>query len=138
MPVALIVVLAGIGFAEFFVGLWCAVCLGLAYIGGWHGLAQHYRATSPPYGVRHAMATGRIGGVSYNSSLTIHVSAEGFHLAVFPLLKLGAPDLFIPWSTVEKREERHLFGIYTVRLTLGPPTRTMIILSKSVVESVPP
>jgi len=135
LPLPVLIALAVSAFAVFFAGLWCLICFVLAQVGGWSALAERYRATGPPQGIRHAMVRGAVGAVEYNGSLTVSVGAEGFYLSVFRLLKLAHPDLYIPWTAVTAREERKLFRWETVRLSIGEPRLTTITLPKGIIET---
>ena len=125
MPVAAIIILGGVGFVLLFTLLWCGICLLLAHLGGWQVLAQRFRATAPPGGTRHAGVTARIGGVNYKTALTVHSGAQGIHLAVFALLKMGHPDLFIPWSAIEGREQVDFLWAHATRLSVGGTSITL-------------
>jgi len=125
MPVAAIIILGGVGFVLLFTLLWCGICLLLANLGGWQTLTRRYRATAAPIGIRHSGVSARIGGVNYKTALTVHHSADGLHIAVFALLKLGHPDLFIPWHAIEGREDVDFLWVHATRMSVGGTSITL-------------
>ncbi len=117
-----------IGGLALFVGLWCGICLGLAYAGGWQALARVYPDSPRSEGRRFHFCSARVGAwVSYNSSLSVGANAWGVRLAVWPIFRPGHPPLFIPWNEISSGLER-LLGMRLVVLSFAqtPTTRVRI------------
>ena len=121
-------------FPFLFVGMWCGVVLLLSGIGGWGRLAQGFAANRRPNGRRLTTQSGKVGGVNYNSCLTVHVAEDGLYLSVMVLFRLGHPPLFIPWSSIHNRTVRRFLWIETVKFEVGSPTVATLQLSKKVFE----
>ena len=138
VPLPILVALAILGFAIVFSGIWAAVCFVMAAAGGWRALARRYPATRPPGGTLHRMVRGAVGAVEYNGSLNLSLGADGLYLSVIRLLKLGHPDLLIPWEAVTAREDRKLFRFESTRLTIGQPPIARISLPKRIADEWPP
>ena len=96
-----------------FAALWLLVTVLLAEFSGWVRLAESLRATRPPAGRRFSFVSGGIGSrtfpVSYRSCLSLTISETGFFLSLWPIFRgFRAPDLFIPWTAIERVEDRRL------------------------------
>jgi len=117
--------------------LWCAVCLLLSRLGGWHRLARQYATQRQPSGRGFAMQSGWIGIVSYRNCLTVHVAPEGLFLSVMALLSIGHPRLLIPWSAIHEREPRKHLWRTTTRFEVGQPTLARIELAPEILEAAP-
>ena len=117
MLTILIVVLAPLGF----VALWSGVCVLLALLSGWAGLARRYRcAADEPLGAEH-LVTGMLGVVSFRGALTVGVAEDGLDLRVMALFRPGHPPLRIPWDAIQvEGEARRWFLGPVTRLRLGP------------------
>lgn len=97
-------------FLPLFVALWCAICVALSFMGGWHTLAQHYRATQPFSGRRWYLRSASMSPANYGGVLTFGANTEGLFISVLLPFRLGHPPLFIPWSEIESTEQyRQLF-----------------------------
>jgi hypothetical protein len=86
----------------------------LSWIGGWQELARYYRARLPFTGQRFWMKSGGMRwGVAYRSCLNFGSDSSGVYLSVFPLLRIGHPALFVPWSdiSISKHEGWFLGGV---------------------------
>ena len=96
-----------------FATLWLLVTVLLAQLSGWVRLAERLRATRPPIGRHFSFVSGGIGSrtfpVSYRSCLSLTIGEAGFFLSLWPIFRgFRAPDLFIPWSAIERVEDRRL------------------------------
>jgi hypothetical protein len=96
-----------------FAALWLLVTRLLVQLSGWGTLAQSYPARRASTGRRFSFVSGGIGSrafpVSYRSCLTVTIGETGFFLSLWPIFRsFRAPDLFIPWSAVERLEDRKL------------------------------
>jgi hypothetical protein len=88
-------------FLLFFALLWIAISLILSNIGGWNGLANHYRNDRDRTGETFRFRSGSFRyGISYNNCLSVNVSKEGLGLSVLFLFRIGHPPLFIPWRDI--------------------------------------
>ena len=98
----------------------------VSVLGGWHSLAQRYRAVRPAGGKRFAVQSMGVGSgrlpMGYNNCLTVHVSSEGLHLAVLPILPIMHPPLFIPWADVAAVSTYKAFVWTCYRVTLRRST----------------
>ncbi len=90
----------------FFAGMWCLVCWLISRIGGWSRLAARFPAKDRPSGTRFGMQAGRVGHAKYGGCLTLHTSADGLYLSVWPLFRIGHPPLFIPWNAIRNASIR--------------------------------
>ncbi len=99
-------ILAIIGaFVIIFPLFWCLITSLLGKAGGRGRLPRCYASGEKPVtGERHSGLSGMIGGVSYKSVLTLHVTADGFFIGVMALFRVGHPRFFIPWSEVISRK----------------------------------
>lgn len=117
------------GFLGGFPLLWCFVVWMLSHLGGWQRLTRYYAASDRAVmGERCGGVQGMVGGVSYRSTLTLHLSAEGFFMEVMPLFKVGHPRLFIPWTEISARTPRAVLWWKTERLSIGQPVVGTITL----------
>jgi hypothetical protein len=121
-------------FPFFFVGMWCFVSLVLSHTGGWHRLAEKFRAFRPAAGRRYWMQSARMGLVNYNSILTIHVSDEGLHLAVWWMFRLSHPALMIPWSEIRNVVVKKFLWMSWVEADIGEERLVKISLPRKVLE----
>ena len=102
------------GFVLLFVGAWLGTCALLSFMGGWHRLAQKFRAASGIDGERIRFASMSFGTglfpVRYRNTLFVTVDRTGVGLSVLFPFRVLHPPLFIPWSAVETiRPEQSLF-----------------------------
>lgn len=113
--------------------LWMGVCRFLSQLAGWHRLAQHFEAKSPPVGHRHWIESGKVGWVSYNNCLTIHAGPDGLHLATWLPFRFGHPPLLIPWRELRNvgSHKIWLLGEW-LKLEVGSPTIATLELSRKV------
>jgi hypothetical protein len=98
-----------------FVGLWVGISLLIARIGGWSTLATFYRLSGSFSGDCWRFQSGEFRWkMGYNNCLSIGSNESGLHLSVFYLLRLGHPDLFIPWADISvTASKRGFLSIYT-------------------------
>jgi hypothetical protein len=115
--------------------VWCAVCLMLAWAGGWSRLARSYRAAGKPAGRSFWMQSARFGWVDYNNCLTMRVSEAGLYLAVFPLFRLAHPPLLLPWSALHVLAVRERWWWRDVTLAVGTPPQGRLRLPLHVVDA---
>jgi hypothetical protein len=97
-------------FLPLFVVLWCAISVTLSFVGGWHALAQNYRATEPFSERRWHFRSAAMCSVNYGGVLTFGANTEGMFISPLFLLPVCHPPLFIPWSEFESAAQyRQLF-----------------------------
>lgn len=117
------------GFFIVFPAFWCGIICLLSYISGWNRLAKSYAAGDrEPSGVRRSSVSGRIGGVNYNSVLTLHVAEDGFFLQPIFLFAVGHPRLFIPWSAMSDCRTGSFLWWTTTTIDVGHPKIASITL----------
>lgn len=83
----------------------------LAYVSGWHSLAERFPKTGEIEGERFRFASAAIGivrwfPVNYSNCLFITVGRRALALSVFFPFRLISPEVHIPWTQVESVEER--------------------------------
>lgn len=124
-------------FLVFFILLWCSVSYGLAFIGGWHALGQHYKLDGDFNGERWYMRSGSLRLVNYGSCLTFGSGSDGLYLAVLLPFRIGHPPLLVPWRDMSAEPSKWLF-FSTVRLSFKKePSITLRIsqrLGKKIAE----
>jgi hypothetical protein len=80
------------------------------------------------------MQSAVIGRVRYPFCLTIRVCEEGVGLSVWPILRIGNPDLLIPWHHLRYAQARGRLLWRFVDLSIGDPPITGLLLSKDLFE----
>lgn len=130
--------LFALGFAAYFVLLWCAIGLLLSAIGGWKTLAKTYRTERPfPANTLRLRSGTMRRGIGYHSALTLGSDAEGLYLRVFLLFRLGHPRLFIPWKDISVGQPGKNFFLPIQTLRLGP-SRVPLTLRPDLVQRLLP
>lgn len=100
-------------FPLLFVGAWAATGLLLSRVGGWHDLAEVYRAREKFSGeTLHWRSAGMRYATRYNGCLTIGSNQFGLSLAILAPLRMGHPPLFFPWSDISVAREKMFFREY--------------------------
>ncbi|WP_294221207.1 hypothetical protein [Prosthecobacter sp.] len=121
-------------FPAAFAALWYFVSTVLSHMGGWHRLAQRFRAVRPPAGRRFWMQSMVLGSVSYNGCLTMHASKEGLHLAVWLPFRIAHPPLFLPWSEFRNAILRRSLWVKWIELDIGEPPVAKLRLPLKVLQ----
>lgn len=80
------------------------------------------------------MQSARMGLVNYNSILTIHVSDEGLHLAVWWMFRLFHPALLIPWAEIRNVVVKKFLWMSWVEADIGEERLVKISLPRKVLE----
>lgn len=96
----------------FFVAMWLTMSYLVGWLTGWMTLAGKFRAQAGFDGETWRFRTAYMRfRTHYGTCSTIGSSRSGLYLSIFPLLRLGHPPLFIPWSeiTVMRGESGILF-----------------------------
>lgn len=112
-----------LGFAIFFVALWCAVCFIISMVSGWFALARRFRMQSEPYGDLKTAGPFfytvymRFWG-RYSSVIRLTAASDALYGSVLFLFRAGHPPLRIPWNEVRFGKTKRLWRTYIV-LTLG-------------------
>ena len=123
-----------------FVGLWIGISFLVSRLGGWATLATFYRLSGFYNGDCWRFQSGEFRWkMGYNNCLTIGSNESGLYLSVFYLLRLGHPDLFIPWADISVTAgKRGFLSIYTefrFRQTPMIPFRVNERLTQRILES---
>lgn len=108
--------------------VWCGLSWLLSRLSGWHRLAVRYRRTEPINGESAALRSGKIGPVTYHSSLRFQINEEGLGISVGLLLRMGHPPLFIPWKEFHRVSEDDLMYSHRVKASIGDPALIRITL----------
>lgn len=119
----------------YFVAFWCLVCLALSHIGGWNKLAKMHPARRPPEGKCFRRQSGVVGGVNYNTCLTIHISPEGIHIVPMFLFRAGHPPLLVPWSEIHHYVDASFSRRERVRFEIGNPKVAAMTVPKEAFEN---
>lgn len=119
-------------FPLYFLALWAFISYLVSWVGGWHLLAQRFRADSEFDGtlIRWSYATMR-WGVHYNGALKIGANAEGLYIASIFLLRMGHPPLYIPWTEVGVEQSPWWAMYLSVTLILGKEQQIPFRISRS-------
>jgi hypothetical protein len=120
--------------AAYLLVLWCVICVGVSVAGGWRNLARHYPARQPPAGTRYPTQRVRVGPVQYYGWATIHASPGGIHIALWPVLRLGHPPIFIPEDEIYRAKVRRVLGWETVVFDVGSPAIAVMELPRRIFE----
>lgn len=81
------------------------------------------------------MQRGRFGWVDYNGCLTIHVTLEGLHISIWPVLRFGPPSMCIPWSALHVREVVEKWWCHDIVLSVGEPEIARVRLPLKIAEA---
>ena len=101
--------------------MWCIGLLLESRISGWAQLAVHYRADDRVGGGEY-LCLGKVGVISYEMPLTLHISEVGLGMSVPLPFRIGHPPLFIPWVDIhDVCEKRKMFVFPILSLTIGRP-----------------
>lgn len=101
-------------------GMLVLVSFFLSWLGGWRGLAQHYRLDrGGGFPCKH-LVSGDMGWVEYRSCLTVGGDERGLYLATLLPFRLGHPPLCIPWSDIHDRRRKRSFFTNWDTFELGP------------------
>ena len=83
-----------------FAGLWLFMSAFFSVISGWWALAQKFRASEKPDGVKVTSQVKQFGFVPENRITHMVVSYSGLYLYASLLFRFMHPALLIPWSKV--------------------------------------
>jgi hypothetical protein len=104
--------------------VWTCVVAAIGYFGGWHKLAQSFRAEQTTFRIdtptnkkRFRCASMSLGPkhfpVNYGNCLTIHVSDEGISIRIWPMFRPMHPPLLVRWPDIERCEREVYFLNFT-------------------------
>ena len=114
---------------------WAGVCLIVAKVSGWARLAERYRAESEPTGgARFGWQFLRIGWCDYNGCMTMRVSPEGLHLAVWPVF-VGHAALLIPWNQLRLVKESRTRWLAYAQIEVDSSPLTKIFIPLRVLDA---
>ncbi len=120
-------VLFAVGFAVFFVLIWCFVLWVVSLVSGWRRLASRFGDTSMFSGDVTAFGSARIGLANYSATLIVGASDEGLYVVPMRIFRPFHRPLFIPWTETEA-ESRGGAHLPRVRLTFPTVPGTSILL----------
>jgi hypothetical protein len=112
-------------------------------VSGWSKLAKSYPCETYVVGTTWRWQSAKLRkGMNYNGCLTVTANAEGMRVSMWPLMRLGHPPLFFPWSDVSLSRQRDWFRSEYVRFTLArEPALPFVItgrLAKKIQEAIGP
>ena len=142
-----------LGFAIFFLTLWCGISFIISIAGGWFTLSSRFKREQEPYGeVRNAgpffyTVLMRLR-IRYANVLRFTAAEDALYVSINFLFRIGHPPLRIPWEEIKMRRTKFLW-LRFVQLTLGSTeqipmriserlARNLGILSRVPEESTPP
>jgi len=107
---------------------WCVLLFLASRLSGWARLARNYRASAIDVDESAWMRTGRIGAISYHSSLCFGVNDRGLRIAVAFPLRLFHPPLFIPWDRFHHIAADQKLYSHKCRMSVGRPAITSMMM----------
>tara|TARA_R110002096_G_scaffold29509_11_gene89001 strand:- start:4093 stop:4578 length:486 start_codon:yes stop_codon:yes gene_type:complete len=127
---ALLVVAIVILFPIVFCTFWVGVCFLISRF-GWHQFAQDFAATNKPReGAMFFGRSGRFGLLGfgqYGNCLDATLIPAGIYLSVNVLFRCGHRPLLIPWSKVERVEERSFLFVNFLHVVVRHGTRKLFL-----------
>lgn len=97
------------------------VISSLATLSGWEQLASHYRLQGDfPQG-GHRFQSMMLNNASYRRILRMVETPQGVYLVPMGLFRLDHPPLFIPWNTIQIKEQPTWWGWYRGHIQTTPP-----------------
>ena len=100
-----------LGFAVFFVTLWCFVGFVISLLGGWFALTRRFTKQSEPLGETrtagpwsYSVCMRSLG--SYNNVVRLTVADNGLYPSVLFLFRFGHPPLRIRWNEITVRDRK--------------------------------
>jgi hypothetical protein len=123
-----------LGFAIFFVTLWCALSLVVSIWSGWFTLSRHFRKQSEPYGETRSAGplfyTIRMRfRCRYENAMRLTAAEDALCLSMLFLFRIGHPPISIPWMEIQFGRTKFLWRRYVV-LTLGEKERIPLRISE--------
>ena len=117
-----------------FVLMGVTICSLLSLIGGWHELAQQYRASTDNPGKKFRSVSGAVGWkffpVNYGNCLVATVGNAGLGLSILFLFRILHPRLFIPWSAIESVEQRRFLFMRRTAITIRGFSRRVVLFGR--------
>ena len=116
-----------LGFAVFFITLWCFVGFVISLLGGWFALTRRFTKQAEPLGeIRTAgpwfyKVCMRFWG-NYSSVIRLIAADDALYPSILFLFRFGHPPLRIPWNEITVSRTRRFFRDWVV-LTLGSEER---------------
>jgi hypothetical protein len=109
-----------------FLVFWPLLCLLIAKLGGWAGVAKRYAARRWPEGAHFTGQSLQIApATNYGGCVRVTFSREGLWLAPIWLFRLGHRPLLIPWDLVGAPVERRVLGVRQVYLPIQAGRRLL-------------
>ncbi len=124
------------------IGCWVAISLLISRISGWATVARYYRSLEPFQGERLRVQSAALRWkTGYNNCLTVGTNDFGLYLSVFFILRVGHPNLFIPWADISAVCRRGFLSAYVefqFRQTPTVPFRVSERLGRRIIQSAGP
>lgn len=136
IPASEIWILSTVGFAAFFVLIWCFVLWVLGFASGWRRLAQQYGDITMFTGDTSRFKSARIGTVNYNGALVLGATDMGLYLALIGIFRPFHRPMFIPWGEIQSEPFQGAFGGIVLTFPSLPDAR--IHLYARTVEPIRP
>jgi hypothetical protein len=129
-----------VGFAVFFVALWCSICFVISLMSGWFALSRRFRKQSEPCGETKTAGPffysiyTRFWG-HYSGIIRLTAATEALYLSVLFLFRIGHPPLQIPWNEIMFRKTKYFWRSYIV-LTLGSEEQIPMRISERMARNL--
>ncbi|MGB0065553.1 MAG: hypothetical protein WBP85_13980 [Terracidiphilus sp.] len=129
-----------LGFAVFFIALWCAVSFLISYIGGWFALSKRFKRQSEPYGETKSAGPFfytvymRWWG-HYSSVVRLTAASDALYASVLFPFRVFHPPLRIPWDQIQFGRAKYFFRNYIV-LNLGTEERIPMRISSRMARNL--
>jgi hypothetical protein len=99
--------------------LWMLLRTVFTVLSGWNGLAQRYRAGTPPPVWDWYGQTVKVGAVRYRHSMRVAARPDGLYLGGSALL--WHTPLRVPWSEMVNARKSSFYGKAAVAVDVGSP-----------------
>jgi len=99
------IVLAPFLFLLAFPILWCLVCLLLATLSGWRGLASRYADREISSGTHLTAVSGTVGFVNFRNVLALTIDARGVRFAMWLPIFVFFQPFHLSWSDISSMQE---------------------------------
>ena len=110
--------------------------VALSFFSGWRKLANNYQRMNAFDGKKFIFQSARIGGINYNNCFTFGINNRELYIGMmFPINKLGHPDMVIPLNEITGKEGRGMMLEY-VDLTFSGVEKAKIRVSKALADKI--
>ncbi len=88
----------------------CGLMWTLAHVSGWRQLAADYPANELIQGQTIWTGSVLFGWLmGYNNGVIMTANGEGLRLSLWPLIRIGHPPIFLPWSEMQASASNYLW-----------------------------